>query len=561
MAKNQNESPSPESSLNFLSTQIQSRYEVQEKRDSDIAKLQRFHNSPIQIKPNLVTKKSRISKRKLTKNVQKKITLLSAFVRDLLTQKKPLNTHSILDYFQGEKGRADEFISLLESLTAPPFSLSSITSDLALFTGEEWHIILDTLRLKFPNLSAPKKKSLKLITKRLEAIREQEASQGIQEADKLQKLWSQASNQPNEDLTTEDLKWLYDLDEEQLLQNTSMDIQEDSSQQPFSFTLSQMLRDLSQQGNGPSSSPVLENECTIENSEPEVEPFSQLEIEELLKYDIILDNHESQQSNQSPQASRNKLEFVSNKSDTKDSRYIYSSQSVVEQPIEPSNTMKMPSTTVAPRQQISTLDSIDIVTSISFAPTEETRFTEKNSTQQCIRSSSVIEIDSPSIKRVNSSPIRSPTIKTSQDWPSDPIIESSQAQPRKEADSFNNDSQGSNYGIIMDSIGRPSSGNQPISPSKPPKTSLDILSYTEREDWVYERVECLGQIDFKELDDPNLSLKKIPFTIPDDVVPDSEGEDDGITIVEVAYLNKPGKELVVTDSVLQDSVLQVVSSP
>lgn len=550
MASSQNKSPSPPSSLNFLSTQIQSRYEVQEKKDSDVAKLQRFHNSPIQNKVNFVKKKVKIPRKKLTKTQLKKLTLLSAFVRDLLSNQKPLDSHDILKYFQGEKNCADEFITLLESLTAPPFSRSNIKSEQALFTGQEWHIILDTLRLKFPNLSAPKKKSLKLITKRLEAIKEREASQGLQESNCLQNLWSQASNQPNEDLTTEDLKWLYDLDEEQLLHDTSIDIPEESSQQPFYFTLSQMLRDSSQQEDT-SSSPELDNECTIDNSEPEPEPLSELEIQELLRCDILVDDQGSSQSQDRqdllsrPSKSRNSP--VAKKDETEDLRDLYSSQSLVEQPIESSNTIKMPLTTVAPRQEFPALDSIDIVTSISFAPTEENRTNHIEPKKHYIRSSSVVQIDSPSVKRVNSSPIGSQIINTSQDWQSDVIIDSSPIRHKKE----NND-----YGLDF-RRGKQESTNestllelQQRSPTKTPNKVSNSLSFAEEKTWVYERVECLGQISLRALTDPNFSLRKMTVTLPEDVVPDSEEENE-ITVVEVGLLKRPSKT----------SVLQVVSSP
>lgn len=554
MARNQNESPSPPSSLNFLSTQIQSRYEVQESRDSDIARLQRFHNSPTQTKPNFVTKKAKVSRKKQTKTQKKnKITLLSAFVRDLLSKKKPIDTHSILDYFKGEKDCADEFISILESLTASPFSKSSAASELALFTGQEWRVILDTLRLKYPNLSAPKKKSLKIITKRLEAIREQETSQGLQEPEGLQNLWSQASNQPNEDLTTEDLKWLYDLDEEQLLHNTSIDIQEESSQQPFCFTLSQMLRDSSQHEDPPSS-PILDDEPTIDDSEPELEPFSELEIQELLRCDIDLQNTEDPQSQQrrellsTPMGDQNII--VPEKDGIDDLKELYSSQSIVEQPVQPSNTMKVPLTTMAPRQDCAAMDSIDIVTSIMFAPTGPSHPDDTDTKQQYITSSSVVEIDSPSVKRANSSPIGSHIINTSQDWPSDVIIDSSPIRQVKPNYDYETIFQKRSLVNIEFSNGGASPEHKTVSPSKIPKEAPKSPSYVKRETWNYEKVECMGHISLRASSDPNISLRKFTVTLPDDVVPDSEEENE-ITVVEVGYLEKPKIE----------SVLQVVSSP
>lgn len=506
MGKSAKSPASPLSSLNFLSTQIQSRHEVQEHKDQRIAKLQEFRNSNSKTSKKPISKagRGRVSKagskkkppKKTKKTAPKKITLLSAFVRDLFAAKKPIDSQSILSYFKGEKERADEFISLLETVTASPASRAGIANELSLFTGQEWQTILDTLRLKFPNLSGPKKKSLVLISKRIKAIKEAEAveAQQISQEENSQSLWSQASNQPNSDLTTEDIKWLYDLDDEQLLSNTSVEIPEETADQPFCFTLSQVLNSTPQ---------CSDNETTIDNSEPEIEPFSERELAILQDRVAVL-----------PHAAK------------KEPTQIYSSP-LKHTPLNTIQTSGVPhpqamASNIPSRQKPIWADSIDIVTSIAFAPTEENLETIAESIESRPRSLSIIEIDSPTSRKLESSPIK-------------PTMEDAQAHAISHGSATN----------------WPSESEIVSSPTRAPEVLMS-LENAAKITWTSEQIQFRGFLHLRQSTDPCVELRVLPQEPTQyNSISDSEDEteDKEVHTIEVSTLRKP------------ISVLQVPSSP
>lgn len=520
-------SESPPLSLNFVSTQIQSRHEVQEQIDSDVARLQRFKNeksSEVFVPEKRVKLKHR-AKRQETKT-SKAVTLLNAFVRGSLVSNKPLDSHSILGYFNGDKGRAEEFISDMEAVTASPLSRKNFQNELSLFTGQEWRFILDTLRKKFPNLSAPKRKSLKSIIKCMESLKESEAESQVTMF--LQSLWSQASVQPNEDLTAEDLKWLYDLDEEQVLHNTSIEMKEFSSQTPFLYTLSQEFNDSSQQQLGQSSS-ILDNESTVEDSEASIDPFDEEELKELQK-NIILDDEQSE-------ISRQKLPIAKNPGTFETPLNIQLSNKAwpaLEVRLKlPNHTKYAPS--IDPYQNPKGLDFIDIKTSIFFATNSENLQNNSDFSGKRIRSSSVVEIESPVRKLVKSSPtkLQFEGASTPCDRPRDMVIDSSSV-PELE-DPYRDPLREQGYSQLQTSS----------------KTSQS-LDFAKCGCWKIERVCYLGKPEFQDCTEPNTHIKilNLETTLGEDVVPDSEEEEQTITVIEVGCFYTT-----------QSSILQVPSSP
>lgn len=536
-------------SLNFLSTQIQSRYEDQEHSDSRIARLQQFKNV-IENKPkNIVTllklqqNQKQKPKQKRPKNLRKKIVLLSAFVRESFATKKPIDSHSILDYFKGEKEKADEFISLLDSVTATPASRAELQNGLPLFNAEEWCKILDTLRLKFPNLSSPKKKSLKLITKRLKLLkeRERESSTQLTQEDNLQSLWSQASNQPHADLTTDELKWLYDLDDEQVVHNTSIDEHEESSQSPFVFTLSQLVNNSLQQMTK-SSSPILDNESTIDDSEPELKALEESELVELIdtSQNTRTQNMMEVDLEQNPfvlPKLPNCIKYLASNSTTP--RLSISHPHKKEQRFPSDETVSLDQTNlsnVPPHQKNKTMDSADILTSIVFPQAEENPETSPYCNKAYKSSSSVVELNSPSEQGINSSPFKAPAIphQNPSDWPVDLAIDSSPVLTPED------NSQVSSAQVReLSPLGTLMRLNPSIN-----FTSVQSLR-------LREEVEFVGKVELLSTDSSVKLLMATKNTDNAEQIPDSEDENEVLNIITVEYVTQ----------IKSAAVLQVPSSP
>lgn len=266
--------------LRFASTQMQGIHEEFAEKDRNqqrklevISRMQLFKNEEEEVSQSIsvsgVVKKRTIPSKKPRK--KKKLASLNEFVRDNLgsnTMRKSdsnLCKHiSILDYFSGDKKKLNEILLRIEreeqntsqqngkSQSEPPMGAGRTDSDIGmLYTKEEWFEIIKNIKLRFPKLSLKTKRTLKTITKRIEV----ESKNDTQHS-----MWSQASALPSDDLTPEDLKWLYDLDEEDMkneqsflqddlseedMKNDQSFLQDDlsESRQPFVMTLSQAFDD------------------------------------------------------------------------------------------------------------------------------------------------------------------------------------------------------------------------------------------------------------------------------------------------------------------------------
>ncbi|RKP31893.1 hypothetical protein METBISCDRAFT_26196 [Metschnikowia bicuspidata] len=510
----QDTSPSPPS-LNFVSTQIQSRYEADEQREFNLARLRQFQNmAGVQALRGTAVKRKKVRKNSArTKNPgpAKNPALLRAYVRQSFAARQPIDSRSVLDYFRGEKSRADEFISLLQTASASPLSRAP-GNELALFSGLEWLTILDTLQLKFPNLSAPKKKSLGLIKRKLDSIKEGETADPLpSQKECLQSLWSQASDQPKADLTTEDLKWLYDLDEEQLLHNTSIEMADEPVEAPFCFTLSQVLRSSSQNAM-PLSSPVLDAE-TINDSESGIEPLYEAEIAEL--------------AGVSPQ---DELLYPDNIREAGDRLALIGDDldialgDAANSPEWPSlfkeGEREIPSLHRVPSRQHNAFDSVDIFTSIAFPPSNEKSVLPRHA-EPLTRSTSMIQVESPSVKNVDLSPIKrsdlSPAkrkvLPTPQDWPSEVVFGSCRLPAAEDA---------TQLGSIRSTQHTPTS--LPAPQFQPASSSA----------WTYERIIFLGPVDLRPVTDPALRLE-VETGQPEveEQVADSDSGNEQVTVIKV----------------------------
>lgn len=249
-----------ESSLHFISTQIQSRHEDLESREKCIGKLSRFKNSLDKV----VSPQTRVVKKKTRKvpgTKKARPTSLSAFVRETLGSKKQVDTQNILDFFTGDEIKMNNFLDRLEEKTKGKKREKTQHNRDTLVGEKEWKSLLDGLQLRFPAFLKKNHRSLTYITRKIEELQQRERTPP--DASELQSMWSQASKQLSDNLTAEDVKWLYDLDEEHLDHTTFDTYSQNSQQEPLALTLSQVFDQVLQRGEDVSS--------VISNSESEPE--------------------------------------------------------------------------------------------------------------------------------------------------------------------------------------------------------------------------------------------------------------------------------------------------
>lgn len=215
-----------EDNLYFASTQMQSKHDdniIREKEQKikahAISKLKGFANAgPGKYKGAVTKGESKVAKKTRKKNASKS---MSALVRDNFEKSR------LFPYFSGDQTKIDDFMARLRKME----DLENLNpkSSLKLFSHLEWNHILRCIKLKFPNLTTTRKKNLKLITKKIHEFELQNDAG----------LWSQASTQPK--IEGEELKWLYDLTEEQMANNTTINDDVDPDDGHYVMILSQNI--------------------------------------------------------------------------------------------------------------------------------------------------------------------------------------------------------------------------------------------------------------------------------------------------------------------------------
>ncbi|CAI5759486.1 unnamed protein product [Candida verbasci] len=228
----------------FNSTQMQSAHEQllsqqkQEERSKlAISKLNVFKNNDDSVdfvKPNTTKPK----KFKSTNNVSKKNNKsMSSKVRESYESNK-------LSYFARNQSKITDFIQGLNKLE--DIHKIKQSKEVEIYTPKEWQLLIRHIKLKFPDLSTKNKKSLKEINKKI--VENQNATQQSIDNEECS-LWDHAKSQPESALSNDELKWLYDLDEEQMNYNGSsfLDVEDESDcmTPPFVVTLSQNDKDKS----------------------------------------------------------------------------------------------------------------------------------------------------------------------------------------------------------------------------------------------------------------------------------------------------------------------------
>lgn len=189
-------------------------------------------------KPNTIkVKKAPTTKRK----ARAKIKSINSHVSARYKPQERHEEEDILDFFLKRKHNLSSILEGVQDLENE--TIENINqykeprnSDSQLFTQDEWHQILRKIKLRYPDLSAKTRKSLKYITTKLEHLKK--ASQH----EDLPQLWSQAAEMPENGLVNDDIKWLYELDDQQMDQGSSFcNNDEDSDHKMYVMTLSQAL--------------------------------------------------------------------------------------------------------------------------------------------------------------------------------------------------------------------------------------------------------------------------------------------------------------------------------
>lgn len=491
--------PSPPS-LYFISTQIQSRHEDLEERDSKISQLQKFKSTS----PVLRDAEPKVVKR-IKRGKRPKLNSISSFVRDTFGA-KGADPKSIMEYFSGDSSKVESFLARIDSATASKHVLSGSSSSL-LFSSSEWRLLLESIKLKFPNLSSKNKKTLKVISRRLEEIKSIQTTQSQDSGS--ENMWSQASRLPSDKLSTEDMKWLYDLDEEQLNNDVTVDYLDPEPANPLTFTLSQIL------------DPIDSLDEAVPNSQSDIEAFDETTLVT------------------QTQPERDKMADVVNSAGMGD----WSPEPSPRIPSSPSQTSRQFPSLIPSHQNVEEV-SVDVLTSIAFAPT----FDKKPKLQ-----------NSP--VKVFSSPIKScdEEFKTPSKWPSTMQITSSPLSRDSSVKELFPESQGDQEVYLTARTGimdRQSQGVKLSLRSQPSDlVSIDLSPLKSKRvvNYEVEEVEYLGTVDLRQNSTSPVHLRKVrTVTAPPDAIPDSEDDEAELSIIEITKPVQESPEI---------SVLQVPSSP
>ncbi|ANZ76958.1 BA75_03715T0 [Komagataella pastoris] len=239
--------------MEFVSTQIQSAYEdyeEKERHDRDIKKkLASFksadfgHNFAEQTSQN-----SNPRKRKISEKTQKErpIRSLNAQVLTMFHGNVELlkQQRALLKVLSGKKRKVNEVLKQVEDIelensttkgqrekTEQEESTQEFPEGFGevLYTKSEWDLLINSIRIRFPRLSATSRKTLNMITEKYnERLHSEEVS-----------IWD-ASSMPPIQLTSDDIRVLHDLKEDDEVEPNELESISDT--RSVILTLSQALR-------------------------------------------------------------------------------------------------------------------------------------------------------------------------------------------------------------------------------------------------------------------------------------------------------------------------------
>ncbi|CUM63561.1 uncharacterized protein PRCAT00001139001 [Priceomyces carsonii] len=267
----------------FISTQMQARHEEVINHEQDVlskrkslSMLQKYKNENINDVRNLDMRRT---KTQMKKSRRKKKMSMNDLVRDTFG--------NISEEMSGSQSKIDQFLKSITRVN----DLEGLTKkDTYLYSKEEWISIMKSIKMKFPNLSDKYKRNLNGILGEIAMIEKEEA--------KYHGLWTHASSHPESKLSDSDLKWLYDLNDNQVGSSCEIcdgegeNVEERPETVPYVSTLSQIFNDRSDHLD------ELHDMTEILNSEwepsplldPPVKLLDNFDIEVGMGNDIISDN-------------------------------------------------------------------------------------------------------------------------------------------------------------------------------------------------------------------------------------------------------------------------------
>lgn len=501
-------------SLYFASTQIQSRHEDHENIERSLGKLQKFKNeSPVKTKSTNTTKHKPPKKTEPKKSKPKKkkpstgSLSLNAFVREIFRNKKKSDPLSILDYFAGDTQKVDEFLGKIEEAAGREPSSTSENAP-QIHSKHDWEDVLKSIRLRFPGISTRNQKTLNKISQQLKGLQRSSS----ESTEILQSVWSQASRQPSEDLTKDDVKWLYDLDESDKMKDLDAslhlseelgeeEMEDDDEGKPFYLTLSQVM-----------------DHSRVEKSDDGRDDIQLVEA----NTPILISDSESEPEPYVPQ-------------------HI------------PSCPDDIPSHQVAGPPE-----SVDVLTSIAFNPKI---FKEENSagtqTQPLVIDEDVQQLPKRSNDSIIfSSPVKpalSKKPKTPTRWPSNLVITSSPVSSEKGTPVKNEDDEV--YATAKSDFEETQGTQSQLLKSSMP---LPKRKGTRKRNFKTSTLEYWGHVEITDEILDSIKMRKINAPSEGDEIPDSEESEHEVSLIEIS---KPSDLIEPPKPQKTPSILQVPSSP
>lgn len=493
-------------SLFFASTQIQSRHEDLEKTEQTLGKLQKFKNdSPPHKKINVTMqkppRKPRAKKAEIKKKKASTSSLsLNAFVKETFRNKQKPDPLSILDYFAGDSQKVDQFLSKIEDVARKDGDSKQEIRP-SIHSKEEWEGVLRSIRLRFPNLSTRNQRTLSKISQQLKSLQRSD-SESITE---LPSVWSQASRQPSDSLTTEDMKWLYDLDNAERIKDLdASDLhlnEEEEEEKPFYLTLSQAM-----------------DQSKVKDSENEGDESIQ----------II---------------------------DAKSPILISDSESEPEPYIPPNNIAEADD--IPSHQVAGPPESVDLLTSIAFnSKCQREDMPVGTQTQPLVVEEAVLpkENDESIIFSSPVKPVLTKKPKTPTKWPSNLVITSSPVSSGKE----DLTKKGEEEEVFATARSVPDETQGSQSPTLQSSMPLPKRKISRKRSFKTSTLEYWGHVEIPENLSNTIKMRKIPTTSEGDQIPDSEESDCEVSLIEIS---KPSDPIEPPKPLKNPSILQVPSSP
>lgn len=270
----------------FLSTQIQGRLEDWELEECKMSNIQLKMTSlkEMYLVPEVVTKKvpkgvtkraKGASKEKATKvkkisDKKVKRTRKLKSVTAHVSEQHRNRCNAILNLLSGNKRKADDILQRILSIelnkSESQLDMEPQLSPRMVYDKDEWIRLVKKISLKFPRLSTPSKTTLKVITNKylqgtLQSAGSSDKGESLQNSTPKVSLWDLASSHPSESFSQDELKWLYDLNEDD--NPTTLERSFVESETENVLNLSQILNI--------ESSFIIENDLEIPDSQPEEE--------------------------------------------------------------------------------------------------------------------------------------------------------------------------------------------------------------------------------------------------------------------------------------------------